>query len=121
MQAPLQTMLGDTIIFLQDEQFIEGYEAGRFSFRLKHRNHPLTEQEIYHELMQTLCTAHLTDRWKAGYVLGWAITLQEPYLPRTPEQRAEVTEAMLLGIAASPPPSPCLTLSHLTLSWEDQS
>jgi hypothetical protein len=101
-EVPLHTTVGDTIIAVSDEQFTEGFEAGYLYFRLAHRGTPLSEQHIYRTWMEMLLHPRFTDRWKAGYLLGWAHALQEPYLPRLPEQRAEVTPAMLLGIM---PPS----------------
>ena len=72
-----QRQIGQAIITLADDHFINGYQAGHLQYMLGYRNRLLSDEDIYHFLANNLLTPFHSNRWNAGYVMGWMITLYE--------------------------------------------
>ena len=72
-----QRPLGQVTILLADDQFINGYQAGHLCYMLDYRTKLLSDDEIYHFLANSLLTPLHPQRWNAGYIVGWIITMHQ--------------------------------------------
>ena len=74
--------IGTTIIHVQDDEFINGFQAGTFLYRLQASPAGFTDQGIYTFLCQHCLDVHTTDRYRAGAIAGWFAALYGCDLPQ---------------------------------------
>jgi hypothetical protein len=72
-----QRQLGQATILLADDQFLNGYQAGHLCYMLDYRTKVLSDDEIYHFLAHNLLAPLHPQRWNAGYIIGWIITMHQ--------------------------------------------
>jgi len=68
-------VLGPTDIAVIDQDFGAGYQDGYLRFIDHYQDKPLTEAEVYGFLVRNLLDVITTDRYRAGYVVGWCAAL----------------------------------------------
>ena len=68
-------ILGSTDIAVTDHDFSTGYQEGYERFLERYHGNPLTDLEDYGFLIRNTLDVLTTDRYRAGYVLGWCAAL----------------------------------------------
>jgi len=68
-------ILGSTDITVTDHDFSTGYQEGYERFLERYHGKPLTDLEVYGFLVRNTLDVLTTDRYRAGYVLGWCAAL----------------------------------------------
>jgi hypothetical protein len=75
--AAEQHRIGNAIIIVTDDDFCNAYMAGYLTYRLDYQGKAMSDADIYEFIMQHLHDVRHTDRWNAGFVLGWAAGMHE--------------------------------------------
>ena len=60
-----------------DEDFVNGYQAGSLTYARSASTHQQTDATITSLLVQTMDSIGQSDRYSAGFVLGWLNSLGE--------------------------------------------
>lgn len=68
-------ILGSTDIAVTDHDFSTGYQEGYKRFLERYQGKPLSDLEVYGFLVRNTLDVLTTDRYCAGYVLGWCAAL----------------------------------------------
>jgi hypothetical protein len=68
-------ILGSTDITVTDHDFSTGYQDGYARFLERYHGKPLTDLEVYGFLVRNTLDVLTTDRYRAGYVVGWCAAL----------------------------------------------
>ncbi len=68
-------VLGATHIDVADQEFSTGYQEGYQRFTEHYQDKPLTDANVYGFLARNLYDCMTTDRYRAGYIVGWCAAL----------------------------------------------
>ncbi len=68
-------VLGETHIEVTDQELNAGYQAGYQRFLTHFRTTLLTDNQIYGFLATNIYDCFHSDRYRAGYILGWCAAL----------------------------------------------
>lgn len=72
-----QHVIGNAIIIVTDDHFCNAYTVGYLTYLLDYLGKAMSDNDIYEFIVQHLCDVRNTDRWNAGYVLGWVAGMHE--------------------------------------------
>lgn len=72
-----QHVIGNAIIIVTDDHFCNAYTVGYLTYRLDYQGKTMNDTDIYEFIVQHLRDVRNTDRWNAGYVLGWVAGMHE--------------------------------------------
>lgn len=72
-----QHRIGNAIILVADDDFCNAYTAGYLTYRLDYQGKTMSDNDIYEFIVQHLRDVRNTDRWNAGFVLGWVAGMHE--------------------------------------------
>ncbi len=68
-------VLGTTTVDLSSEDFSRGYQEGYLRFTTYYQGKPLTDADVYGFLARNIYDSMTTDRYRAGYIMGWSAAL----------------------------------------------
>lgn len=74
-----QHQIGNAIITVADDHFCNAYTVGYLTYLLDYLGKTMSDTDIYEFIVQRLRDVHNTDRWNAGFVLGWAAGMHEKH------------------------------------------
>lgn len=92
-------VLGTTPVSVTDEEFSKGYQEGYQRFIECHQGNPLTDVDVYSFLIRNILDILTSDRYRAGYIMGWSAALHRQggsrtavsYYVANTQQRVQVT------------------------------
>jgi hypothetical protein len=72
--------IGNITIAVQDDEFLEGYQAGYLRFRTYYQGKMLSEGDMHLFLARNYFDGSATERYNIGYITGWyaALFIHEP-------------------------------------------
>ncbi len=68
-------VLGTIPISVENEEFSKGYQEGYLRFTEHYQSKPLTDANVYGFLARNIYDTMTTDRYRAGYIVGWCAAL----------------------------------------------
>ncbi len=88
-------VLGNTAIETTDQtSFADGFQSGYVHFNLTHRGKPLTEEQLFNFLAETILNPCQSPIYNAGQIVGWITSLLEEY-PRPQGERVFVFRVLV--------------------------
>lgn len=73
-------VLGNTPIETTDHtSFADGFQSGYAHFNIGYRGKPLTEEQLFNFLTETILNPCQSPIYNAGQVVGWITSLLEAY------------------------------------------
>jgi hypothetical protein len=73
-------LLGNTVIETTDQTALtDGFQSGYAHFNIGYRGKPLTEEQLYDFLAETILNPHQSYAYNAGQVVGWITSLLEEH------------------------------------------
>jgi hypothetical protein len=90
MSAQL-VQLGSIPIQVTDSEFSIGFQVGYLAFKTDFQDQPTADELLYTIIAQTFIDVHYTDRYHAGYLVGFMAALceQPPVPAHSQHQKAE--------------------------------
>jgi hypothetical protein len=72
--------IGNLTIAVQDDEFLDGYQAGHLRFRAHYQGQTLSEGDMRLFLARNYFDGSATERYNVGYITGWyaALFTHEP-------------------------------------------
>ncbi len=72
-----QVTLGNTLLMIDDEDFLRGYNNGYETSHAYHQKEDAVDTSILLFLLKNGWDAGHTDQWNTGYILGWLSAFYE--------------------------------------------
>ncbi len=72
---PKPVSVGNGLLVMTTEEFINGYQAGHLAYMSQSRTTILIDETVIIHLLDKLEDIHFTDRYSVGYVVGWIAAL----------------------------------------------
>jgi hypothetical protein len=84
--------LGSIPIQVTDGEFSTGFQVGYLAFKTDFQDQPATDEFLYTIIARTFTNVHHTDRYRAGYLVGFMTALceQQTASASSLNQKAEV-------------------------------
>ncbi len=68
-------VIGNTAIEVADQELSTGYQEGYLRFTELYHDKPLRDTDVYGFLARTMYDYTTSDRYRAGYIVGWCAAL----------------------------------------------
>lgn len=75
VSAPRPVSVGNGLLVMTTEEFINGYQAGHLAYMSQSRTVLLTDETVIIHLLDKLEDIRVTDRYGVGYIVGWVAAL----------------------------------------------
>ena len=72
---PRVITIGKGSVLVDNEHFINGYQAGSLAYRLDRKRFPITSQNMLALLMDKLENIEKPEEYTVGYCVGWIAAL----------------------------------------------
>jgi hypothetical protein len=72
---PRTILIGQGTLFIHDEDFINGYQAGHLSYRLQATTTTFTNTSVTEMLLDKLASVESREQYSVGFIVGWIATL----------------------------------------------
>lgn len=89
---PESRPIGTTTIHVHDDEFFNGFQAGKLLYHLQDTSSGFTDTEIYTFICKHSQSVQTTDRYRAGCISGWFAALYDyqqpalsPLVPHVPK------------------------------------
>ena len=70
-----QQHIGTATITVENDDFVNGCQAGYLRFEVDHKGNPIPEEEIYACIASNIYNTLNTSNYNAGFVTGWITAL----------------------------------------------
>ena len=81
--------IGNAIILVSDDTFVNSYQVGYLQYHLDYKDRALTEQELYDYIMRTCLDVQRSDRANTGRIVGWLGAMHERHEACQPSAEQE--------------------------------
>ncbi len=72
---PRTILIGQGTVLVNNEDFLNGYQAGHLAFSLDARLFQMTNEHIAAIMMEKLENIDCPEQYNIGYCIGWTATL----------------------------------------------
>lgn len=68
-------LIGQGTLLVNDEDFINGYQAGHMAYQLQAKAATFTNTSVTEMMMEKLESLEFKEQYSVGFVVGWIATL----------------------------------------------